>query len=67
VRKVLNDEVPLSDEEVITHNHVILPCSRLYTLISIFLDANHQHILGSDPVVWEPDNTGHSLVQSIIV
>jgi hypothetical protein len=58
---------PYLMKRLITPDHVTLPSSRLYTLISIFLDANHQHILVSDPVIWEPDNTGHSLAQSIIV
>ena len=30
VRKVLSDKVYLSDEEAVTPNQVILPCSRLY-------------------------------------
>jgi hypothetical protein len=48
----------------ITFNHVTSPCSRLYTLIFIFPDANPQQILGSKPVVWKPINTGRSLRKS---
>ena len=59
---------PYLMKRLTTPNHVILPYSRLYTLISIFLDANHQHTLGSDSyVLWDPDNTGHSLAQFLIV
>jgi hypothetical protein len=54
-------------KRLITHNHVILPRSGLYTLILIFPDATSQQILGSEPVVWELNNTGNSLRQPIII
>jgi hypothetical protein len=52
---------------LITVNHVSLPSSRLYTLISIFPDATPQQVLGSKPVLWELDKTGRSLRQSLII
>jgi hypothetical protein len=42
-------------------NHVILPCSQFYTLVSVFLHATPQQVHGSKPVLWKLDNTGHSL------
>jgi hypothetical protein len=54
-------------QRLVTSDHVTLPSSRLYTLISIFADATPQQILGLKPVIWELDNTGHSLRQSQII
>ena len=48
-------------KRLIIPNHVILPCSQFYTLISIFPDATPQQIHGSKHVLWKLDNTGHSL------
>jgi hypothetical protein len=54
-------------KRLITLNHVILPCSRFYTLILIFPDATSQQILGSEPVIWDLNNTGNSLRKPIII
>jgi hypothetical protein len=43
-----------------TSNYAILPSSRLYTLIAIVLYANPLQVLGSKPVLWEFDRSGHS-------
>jgi hypothetical protein len=68
VRKFLNNEDHLSYEDVEKPDRVILPRSQLYTLISIFPDATPpQQILGSKPVLWKLDSTGHSLRQSLLI
>jgi hypothetical protein len=54
-------------KRLITHNHIILPCSRLYTLISVFPDATPLQILSSKHILWELDNTRHGLRQSQII
>jgi hypothetical protein len=54
-------------KRLITSNHVILPCSQLYTPISVFPDATLQKILGPKPILWELNNIGHSLRQSQII
>jgi hypothetical protein len=54
-------------KRLITPNHVILPCSRLCTLILIFPDETSQQKLGSEPVIWDLNNNGNSLRQSIII
>jgi hypothetical protein len=43
------------------HNHLSLLGIRLSTLISILSDARPQQVLGSKPLLWELDNSGHSL------
>jgi hypothetical protein len=48
-------------KRLIIPNHVILPHSQCYALISIFPDAIPQQIHGSQPVLWKLYNTGHSL------
>jgi hypothetical protein len=40
---------------------------RLYTLIVIFPDATSQQILGSEPVIWDLNNTENSLRKPIII
>jgi hypothetical protein len=64
LRKFLSDKVHLSDEFE-SPNNVILPCSWLCTLISLFPDATSQQIqiLGLKPILWEFENTRHSLRQ----
>jgi len=54
-------------KRLINPNHVILPCSLLYTLILIFPDKTSQQILGSEPVIWDLNNTGNSLRNPIII
>lgn len=48
-------------KRLIIPNHVILPSSQFYTLISIFPNTTPQRVHGSKPVLWKLDNTGHSL------
>jgi len=45
-------------QRLITPNHVIVPCPRLYILILIFTDATPQQILGPNPAFLELENTG---------
>lgn len=54
-------------KRLINPNHVILPRSRLYTLILIFPDTTSHQILGSEPVIWDLNNTGNSLRKPIII
>jgi hypothetical protein len=54
-------------KRLIIPNLDILPCSRLYTIISIFPDATRQQILVSKPAIWELASTGRSLRQSQII
>lgn len=54
-------------QRLITPNHVIVPCPRLYTLILTFTDTTPQQILGLNPAFLELENTGDSLRQSLIL
>jgi hypothetical protein len=54
-------------KRLIITNHVVLPWFRLYKLTLIFPDATFQQILGSEPVIWDLNSTGHSLRQQIII
>jgi hypothetical protein len=54
-------------KRLITIQHVIVPCSQFYTLISVFPEAILREILGSKPVGWVLNNTGHSLRLSLII
>jgi hypothetical protein len=52
------------DDDNNNSNNVILPCSLLYILISVFSDATPQEIIGSKFIFWQLHNTGHNLRQS---
>jgi hypothetical protein len=55
-----------SDEEAGHPCHVTLPTARLYTFISVFIDAIHQQMSGQKTIIWRLKSAGRSLRRSII-